>query len=281
MPDANFFTERLEKLTGMPVELYANPELSRGGKSEGYLYGRVKLFDCIKNDKITIEYNPRKKQYINAIVGHEAGHVERDWKALDKGTYKAMVSTKRGLRDHISHMAAVYAMGMASGKEPFPPENIRKEAEERYDFISGEMRNYPVDIRIERWLQGFEWLREELCGIILEQARLTKSSRSYLDGLRNGPLEIENILSPSRMYAIYSAPIAAYMMAMSRLIGKPGMIEPYKDTPLISAAQRLLGITDGIRDTGFASDVKTINSWASELGIRHWHQWLALPDTDS
>lgn len=160
---------------------------------------------------------------------------------------------------------AVSQMVRRSGQLAAYSETVRDQLTSQFlDGILTQVRSYPVGMRIDSWIyDAFPALRE------LQQAGIEKQLADNLGAISP---EIR-AMAPKQIYENNAAMNAAYASFAERLIGKSGHTIPYRAAGLEKKGRLLLRFLDEIAADA-AGDQVLIVSWAQELGMSGWYQWL-------
>ena len=122
-----------------------------------------------------------------------------------------------------------------------------------------QLRSIPIGMRVDAWLfESFPNMRESINNGLAEQ----QQTNAKILGMQIGGL-----VPPSNQFA----PAAAYALFTDRLLGTSYAI-PFKAGGG-SDGKLLLSIFDQMQNSS-AYDIRLVNSWAKQLGIESWYQWV-------
>jgi hypothetical protein len=128
-----------------------------------------------------------------------------------------------------------------------------------------QLTSMPVDCRIDRWLYGeIGEVRDE------QENALGKMLGVYVQALKTADWTPRLIYHASNgMNAAFACNAAGLFPEFERYVRR------FRREGFGDISGRLLSYLDG--DEGHVSDVRTIDAWATELGVRELYEWI---DTD-
>jgi len=148
------------------------------------------------------------------------------------------------------------------------PEAVKQLLSIWHAGVVRQVTNYPVDLRIERWLfkeyPGMSDLHREA---LREQLREDQAILAP---------EIE-FFTPPPVYEVSVIMNCAFASRISEMLGDSSLHLPYPKR-LAKTANELLAILDGEAGDNHRGDIAIVNRWAERLGIGNWYTWVRLED---
>ena len=244
--------ERVEEVTGMPVEIIADGSLqvlakvtmARPGASSHLL--RVGLNRPVPDYLIAYECGFILRLYANPpgerfeFGRHEAGRAE----------VLQLLKAPGGLAQtlHLAEPALAQYSGML------------------YDGLMTELRSLPIGMRIDGWIYDtYPSLREAQSSAINEQQR---TNVQVLDPQIRG-------MTPSKIYTANLSMNAAYALFCDELYGEGGYSVAYRTAGFAARGTQLLEQWRSIAPAP-ALDRELVDAWAQSLGLAQWYRWVPL-----
>ena len=134
-----------------------------------------------------------------------------------------------------------------------------------------QVTNYPVDLRIERWLfKEYPGMSDLHTEALIEQLREDQAVLAP---------EIE-FFTPPPVYEASVIMNCAFARRVCEMLGDSSPRLPYPKR-LARAANELLAILDREEEDNHRGDMRTVNRWARRLGIENWYTWIRLQELQS
>jgi hypothetical protein len=133
-----------------------------------------------------------------------------------------------------------------------------------FNGIIRQVTNFPVDMRIEKWI--FEEYPELRKG---QKITIEKQIRENVQCLSK---KIEEI-TPVKIFSVSNYMNYAFAYFMETLIGKK-YLPPYKRTKYVKLGTKLADLVLETEDRGYKQDIEIINKWVKLLGIEGWFYWV-------
>jgi hypothetical protein len=132
-----------------------------------------------------------------------------------------------------------------------------------FNGIIKQVTNFPVDMRIEKWI--YDEYPELQKG---QKITIEKQIRENVQGLSNN---IEKI-TPVKIYNASNSMNCAFAYFMETLLGKK-YLSPYKRTKYMELGNKLANLVLETEDRGYKQDIEIINKWVELLDIQDWFYW--------
>ena len=137
-----------------------------------------------------------------------------------------------------------------------------------FNGIIKELTNFPVDMRIEKWIfDNYPELRKA------QKITIDKQIRENVHALSQ---DIKN-MTPVFIYDTANIMNYAFASFMESLIGKK-YTTPYKRTKYPEVGSKLVKFLNDTKDEGYKQDIEIINKWSNLLGLTDWFYWTDFED---
>jgi hypothetical protein len=251
-PIAHEILQRVEEVTGTPVEVIADGSLpvlarvtmARAGASRHVL--RVRLGRPIPD----------------YLLAYECGFILR--------LYANPPAERYDLASSSAGSAVVVRLLKAPGglapKLRLSEADLTQYAQMLYDGILTQVRSIPIGMRIDRWIYDtYPDLRQGQSSAVNEQQRTNVQVL--------GPNIRET--SPPKLYSASVSMNAAYALFCDELYGEGGYSVAYRNAGVAAEGARLLDEWRALLSEP-AFDRQLVDAWARALGIDKWYRWVPL-----
>lgn len=254
-PDALGVLQQVEQLSGKPVPIYPDPDLSvlarlaraRGGEPFHVL-----------------TYKP-DAQGLDYVVAYQGAFALRFYQTPPPARFD-FAGTQQG-HDAVKRM--VIEPGGVIEKMGLPPSVVEPLVSQFYDGLMAQLRSYPIGIRIDRWIAAtLPALRADQRASIDEQIRTNIQALS--PHIR--------AIAPPVVFNANAAMNAAYACFADRLLENPAYSVPYVSVGVLERGRALLDILDEVPDDP-THDKDLVDAWAVELGISDWIAWIPAQES--
>lgn len=208
-----------------------------------------------------LTYKPRYERYLDCLIAHECGHLLRLWSVPSPERLLPSVRAEQRRmvnRRLLSEMPAEALL--------LPPEAVKELLSIWHAGVVRQVTNYPIDLRIQRWLfkeyPGMGDLHREA---LREQLREDQAVLAP---------EIE-FFTPPPVYEVSVIMNCAFASRISEMLGESSPPLPYPKR-LAMAANELLAILDRGQENNHRGDIRIVNRWAQRLSIGNWYTWVRL-----
>jgi hypothetical protein len=241
--------ERVEEISGKPVEILEDatqPHLARITRARG-------------NDaRHLLRVNPSMGEP-DYLIAYECGFILR--------LFKTPSEDRREFAGTAHGRSEVERMVRQAGQLAHLPDTARRQLAQQFlDGILTQLRSYPIGMRID------ERIKETFPGLL--QLQLDGIRRQQSDNLQALRPEIR-ALSPKAVYDANVSMNAAYAIFCDREFEKAGFAIPFRSAGYEKRGRTLLSLLASIPPDP-ASDRMLVDSWADELGLSGWYQWIPL-----
>jgi len=199
------------------------------------------------------------------LVAHECGHIVRLWtvpperRMLPMGTMDAKVAAIHQLGDELTRLA---------NEQGIKPEHLSKLFDMLYPGTIRQVTNFPIDIRIERWLfEDYPDLRDTQRRSLL--AELEENRQVLAPGIAS--------TTPRTILQASNAINCAFAIAVSRLYKDVSLAASYSSTAYWQTGHELLDLVQHHPDHA-DGDRALVDDWAEKLSVDTWYTWRVLGD---
>ena len=248
-PETRGILHRVEELTGTPVDVIEDagqPQLAR--------ITRARAGSAVH----ALRVNPTLGDPDYLIV-YQCGFILR--------LYETPPDERREFAGAAQGRAEVERLVRRAGQTARLPEAATAQlAQQLLDGILTQLRSYPIGIRIDRWIhQLFPGLDA------LQRIAVQRQQEENRAALRP---EVKRF-APKPIFDANVSMNAAYAIFCDRLFGKAGYAVPYRSAGHEKRGRLLLDILDSVPDEP-VSDRTLVDTWAVELRLSGWYEWIAL-----
>lgn len=200
---------------------------------------------------------------INHLIAHECGHIYR---MMSVPADKRKVPISNGF-------TRLIALNQVSGdftkiSDLVPLEKMDSIFDMWYNGIIKQLTNFPVDMRIERWIfENYPELRKA------QRITIDNQVREHIHVLSE---KIKKV-TPLLIYDDSNIMNYAFALFMESLMNKK-YTAPYKRTNYTELGTRIATFVIDTEDKGYRQDIEIINQWAEALGIKNWFEWGSFED---
>jgi hypothetical protein len=209
-------------------------------------------------DRHIIFFGDVKEGTIDHLIAHECGHILR---------YYSVNSEKRmiPMTNNQSYQIALMDLERKNQTmlQRIPPEVKQKIIPFWISGFIQQLTNLPVDYYIETWI--FNQYPE------LQEFQANSINVSYLRASQGLDPQIKKRV-PDLLYKGSNAMNYAYFKKLDRVMGTD-YFHIYKKFPDKKLGEKLFNLIND-HDSGFESDITTINNWADELNVNKWFSWI-------
>jgi len=248
-PETQDILRRVEELTGVPVDVAADSTQStlasmtpaRGG-APAHL----------------IRANPSLGEPDYLII-YQCGFLLRQY-AIPADERWDFAGTAQG-RDEVGRLVR------RSGQLAQLPDTAKQQlTQQLFDGLLTQLRSYPIGMRIDSWIHE----------------TFPNLANLQRDAIAHQQQENQSVLRPEiRSFApkpVYDANVtmnAAYAIFCDRVFGKMGYSIPFRSAGFEKPGRALVEILQSTPDDP-TSDRSLVDSWAENLGLSGWYQWIPL-----
>lgn len=244
--------ERVERESGRPVELYADPGLQT--------YASVKMARGPAHAHV-LTYNPSKPGF-DYHVAYQCGFVLRLYENAPGERYE-FGGTEAG-RSAVREL--VTGKGGVAKKLRLPKAAAEQVTDQFFDGIMTQLRSYPIGMRIDQWIgESYPDLRDG------QRASVEKQLQENAQAL--GPRVRQ--MAPDRIFSGNASMNAAYALFCDRLLSMPRYVVPYRSVGFEQRGRALLDLWDGIPPNA-SHDRQLVDAWAEDLGVSDWYRWVPV-----
>lgn len=210
-----------------------------------------------------IFYKNMNSGNIDHLIAHECGHIYRMMSVPRE--YRKIPASNMENRQIAMNKIEKEIFGLS---RDIPVEKMSSLFEIWFNGIIKELTNFPVDMRIEKWIyDDYPELRKA------QKVTIDQQIRENVHGLSK---DIKNI-TPTLVYDAANIMNYAFASYMESLIGKK-YTTPYKRTKYPEVGAKLVKFVTDIKDEGYRQDIEIINKWTSLLGLTDWFYWTDFED---
>jgi len=213
-----------------------------------------------------LAYNPRYERYLDYLIAHECGHLLRLWSVPPSERLLPTVTVEQRRTVNRQLWSEMPAEALL-----LPPEAVRELLSIWHAGVVRQVSNYPVDLRIEKWL-----FKEYPVMNDLHREALREQLREDQAVLAS---EIK-LFTPRSVYEASVIMNCAFAARVCEMLGGSSLRLPYPKQ-LARAANELLATLDGEGEDDHRGDVRIVNRWAQRLGIANWYTWVRLDELRS
>jgi hypothetical protein len=240
---------RIYDLTGKPVEFIQKPDLPT--------LAMVKIARK-KMPYHLIYYKDMNSSNFDHIVAHECGHIYR-MMSVPAEYRKVPAANAESRQIALNHVENE----LLSLSKIIPISEINSLFDIWFNGIIKQVTNFPVDMRIEKWIYDeYSELRKG------QKITIEKQIRENVQGLSKN---IERI-TPLKIYEASNYMNCAFANFMGVVIGKK-YLPPYKRTKYVELGTKLANLVLETDDKGYTQDIEIINKWVELLCIENWFFW--------
>lgn len=200
---------------------------------------------------------------IDHLIAHECGHIQRMMSVPIE--CRKIPASNLGNRQIA---ATKIENELFSLSNDIPIEKMSSLFEIWFNGLIKELTNFPVDMRIEKWIyDDYPDLRKA------QKITIDKQMRENVHALSQ---DIKNI-TPTFIYDTANRMNYAFASFMECLIGKK-YTTPYKRTNYPEVGAKLVKFLNETKDGGYKQDIEIINKWSNLLGLTDWFYWTDFED---
>lgn len=245
LPVVKDIVNQVRDLTGKDIDFRISNKIS--------VYSTTKVARERMNEHVVF-FKEDVSDRLSYVIAHECGHILRIMGAKQED--RVVPATNRDTKMRI----------LDEFKDTSIPESMLPRMVSVWvDGLITQLTNLPVDVRIERWMQGsFPSLKEE------QIKALDIDAQSTLKGLTR---EVKTH-TPKKVYITSNSMAYAYLRSIGPITGKRYDKAFYDEPTALRLGKKLYNILDNEEDQGFTGDLKIINEWAKVLNIDSWFDWI-------
>jgi hypothetical protein len=256
LPITRSLLHQIEEDTARPVVIRADARVRERGRA-------VYVASDPDPTRHLILYDPAQERHLDHLVAHECGHTSRLAEADPSERVVPVLTEARragAAFELLPELSRIVQFGV--------PEGLISEM--LTIWLGGtivQVANTPADIHIETNIyESMPELRRRQAESLVEQLNtVARAMRPVVAGF-----------TPEPVWQASNAMNCAFAKALSRLLDKPELIQPYRHTSAEKLAAELLAIDDAHPDSGLTGDVAAADLWAEMLGVRDWYEWRTL-----
>jgi len=213
-----------------------------------------------------IYYKNMSPGNIDHLIAHECGHIYRmmsvpiEYRVIPASNMENRQAAMTKIENELFNLS-----------RDIPIEKMSSVFEIWFNGIIKELTNFPVDMRIEKWIyDNYPELRKA------QKITIDKQIRENVQALS------ENIkkITPVFVYDASNVMNYAFASYMESLICKK-YTTPYKRTKYPEVGTKLVKLVSNTKDEGYKQDIEIINKWANILGLTNWFYWTDFEDVPS
>ncbi len=210
-----------------------------------------------------IFYKIAKGGILDHLIAHECGHIFRMY-SVPLEDRKVPASNEDNKRFALKQIGE----DLIKLSKTIPVDNLGQLSNLWFDGLIRQVTNFPVDMRIEKWIYD-------------NYPELRKSQKISLDSQMREATHVlsKNIslMTPKKIYDANNCMNYAFAYFLESLIGKK-YSAPYRNTPYKELGSELVDIVMKSEDQGFNQDIEIINQWTEMLGLKGWYYWSDFED---
>jgi len=255
-PELAAFLCEIEVSTGRRVDIQANRALRDRARA-------VYVVSDPDPNRHLILYDPKYEEHVNHLVAHECGHIVRFAAASPEDQTLAKTTTvtrEKAIRELYPELQRLVDSGVPEGAL----------ADLMPIWLGGtitQLADTPSDIHIERWI----WERLPEMRAVQEESLL---SQAQANAASMKP--VVAAFTPEPIWTASNAMNHVSARAYARLLGRPGLLRPYRRTEVERIGEELFGLLEETQDDGLAADRELSDRWAQRLGLSEWFEWTTL-----
>lgn len=245
--------KRVEDASGIPVEMTTDPSMST--------FARIKIARSPTTHVLT--YNPTKPG-VDYHIAYQCGFALRLFENPPDERYE-FAGTKSG-NEAVQKMLT--GQGGAAKKLRLPKAAVKQLAEQLFDGLLVQLRSYPIGMRIDQWIRKtYPALHEA------QEASVDRQQRDNAQGLNP---QIRQ-MAPPIIFSGNASMNAAYALFCERLLNRSQYVIPYRSLGFEERGGTLLSVWDELPSDA-RHDRDLVDSWAEELGVSDWYQWVPFTE---
>lgn len=208
----------------------------------------------------TLRYKEDLGQFLDHLVAHECGHLLRLWTVppSERMLWSSPMECRKAASDELGgHLDFLYATRMIKR------ETLEALLTSWWRGLVSQVGNYPIDMKIERWL--FETYPS------LQQLQADTLKSQLEENYWSLNPEIEAV-TPKLVYENTMAMNCAFAHFIAEMMGGQILVRPYPER-FFEKAAHLLSLFKEESEDNHRGDVRIIKRWAETLGISNWYVW--------
>ena len=255
-PDVGRIWKDIENLTGRGFLLAPD------GTIASYANALVELGEP-GSPLYVVRYVPSKEDDLPYFLAHEAGHILRYYRGPPEKRVMPMITEEARQRFRGEFRDDLYRLA----RKGLPDFVLEDMANIWHEGVVRQVSNFPVDMRIERWLyEGYEGLRP--------------AQRKALKGQL-----VENLLSlgpsirastPKKVFEAAATMNCSFAAYLSWLYRDRNLRRVYSRDTHYQRGERMAKRVWETPDSGLEQDFVTVNRWAEDFGVASWFGWAPV-----
>lgn len=244
LPSVVELVEQVEMETGKPIEIRVDQEM------------KVPATVKIARERMAyhlIRLHPAQLRTMSYLVANKCANILR-MARTEPSERMVPVSTAESMQ---------MVRGIING-QPMTEQVAPSTVDFWISVIINQLTNLPVQIHIERWVYAtYPNLRDQQKDLLEEDIEMILAAAT----------EKEERSKPPVIFNASNAMTYAFVRGVGEIFGT-NYSQPYNNFPAVSQQGKRLYELVGTEDEGTtASDVKIVDKWAEDLGVKEWFAW--------
>lgn len=245
--DVERIRKEVEELTGKGYLLVPDSSI------EEYIDATIELART-NEPHHTVRYAPRYQEDLPHILGYEAGHVLRFYRAPEEWQMFPKITDEH--RERVRYELGDYLLKLA--RKGMPPEGMDDLLKVWHEGTVRQISNTAVDMRIERWLhEDYDGLRP------VQRRMLRRQTKENARGLHR----MVKSFTPEKVYHASTTMNSAFASYLGWLLRDRKLRQPYLKTPYCEAGEGLAKLVWETEDEGHNRISRQSTCGLSGLGL--------------